>query len=106
MPAPSVTPAPAAKPLSPLEELTGLLREAATLSSVSYLLGWDQETYMPPAGAEGRAEQSALVSALVHERQTSKRVGELIAACEGDKSLTGDAESESAADIREMRRDY
>src|SRR5579862_499797 len=87
-------------------ELCDLSRQAATLSSVESMLNWDQETYMPPAGAGHRAEQQAILAALVHERRTSPRVGELIGACEGDKTLTGDPSSPAAAAVREFRRDY
>jgi carboxypeptidase Taq len=91
---------------TPYLELSDLMRGAATLGSVSALLSWDQETYMPHAGAGARAEQQAIMAALVHERRTSPRVGELIAACEGDMSLVGDPASPTAAAVREFRRDY
>lgn len=86
----------------PYHELRGLLRRAATLASVSALLGWDQETYMPPGGAEGRAEQRSMIATMVHERRTSARVGELIGACEQDSSL----DARERANLREMRRDF
>ena len=82
------------------------LADVATVSSISSLLNWDQETYMPPAGAAQRAEQVGFISALAHERATSPRIGELIAACEGDASLTAVATSPEARNIREMRRDF
>ncbi|HYE02097.1 MAG TPA: carboxypeptidase M32 [Phycisphaerales bacterium] len=85
-------------------ELCGLLKEAATLGSIGSLLGWDQETYMPPAAAGHRAQQQALVAGLVHERQSSPRVGELLQACEADPALRQDPAA--AANLREMRRDY
>jgi carboxypeptidase Taq len=59
---------------------------------------------MPRAGAPLRALQLATLSTLVHERRTDPRVGELIAACEGDADLTADART--AANLREIRRDY
>lgn len=86
-------------------DLCTRLREVATLGSVSALLNWDQETYMPPAGAEGRAEQASLLASIAHERKTDPRIGELIAACEQDTSLTS-PESPTAANLREIRRDY
>jgi carboxypeptidase Taq len=85
-------------------ELMRLTREAATLRSAASLLGWDQETCMPPGAAEFRAEQLALMSSLVHERQTSPRVGELLARCEADGVLAGDPAA--AANLRELRRDF
>ncbi|USO00177.1 MAG: carboxypeptidase M32 [Phycisphaeraceae bacterium] len=91
-------------PTSSYAELCSLKREAATLASVAHLLGWDQETYMPSGGTAGRAEMSAAMAGLIHERETSKRLGELIAACASDKAVqTDDA---AAANVREMRRDY
>jgi carboxypeptidase Taq len=92
------------KDAGPYAELCKLLYDAATLSAVNQLLNWDQETYMPHAAAGNRAEQQAILAALVHERKTSARLGELLAACEGDSALTKNAEF--AANLREVRRDY
>ncbi len=89
---------------SPYAELCLILKQSATLNSIGALLSWDQETYMPHAAGAHRADQSAMVSAMVHERSTSPRVGELIAACESDKSLMAD--SGVSANIREIRRDF
>ena len=86
-------------------ELSALCRDIASLTAIGSLIGWDQETYMPPAGAEGRSDQQALLSGITHERKTSKRFGELLAACEADASLTQPGTIE-AANIRELRRDY
>ncbi len=84
--------------------LCTLLRQASTLGSVSSLVSWDQETYMPKSGAEGRAEQMSMLAGIVHERRTAKRVGELIGECLSDTKLTDDARI--AANLREMKRDY
>ncbi len=89
---------------SAYDELSALGREFLTLGGIAALGSWDQETYMPPGAAGFRGEQQALLAGLVHERRTSKRVGDLIAACESDRSLNGDAPT--AASIREFRRDY
>lgn len=87
-------------------QLCSLLKEVETLGSIGSLLGWDQETYMPGAGGAFRAEQQAVISSLAHEKATSPKIGELLAACESDKSLTSDPLSPTARSIREMRRDY
>jgi len=83
-------------------QLRALQREAATLASVSHLLNWDQETYMPHAAGAGRAEQQSLMAGLVHDRKTSPQLGDLIAACEQDGSL----DARSKASVKEMRRDF
>jgi carboxypeptidase Taq len=85
-------------------ELCAMLREASHLGSIAALLGWDQETYMPEGGNSARGDQKALLAGMIHERRTSSRVGELLAACEADASLTAD--DRIAANLREIRRDY
>lgn len=85
-------------------ELCTFSRETATLRSVEYLLGWDQETYMPDGAVDGRAKQRALLAGMLHDRRTSDEMGDLIGACEGDAELLAD--SAVASDIREFRRDY
>ena len=92
-------PAPAA-----YAELLRLLREAATLHSVTSLVGWDQETQMPPKGSPLRAEQMAILSSLVHARRTSPRLGELLAECEVDPALADDPLA--TANLRGIRRDF
>jgi len=87
-------------------ELCALLRQAAMLDSLRELANWDQETYMPPKGAPARAESQAAIASLVHEQRTSPKVGELLAACEADGSLSVDPTSAVAANLREIRRDY
>lgn len=87
-------------------DLLAQLRDIETLESIGSLLGWDQETYMPPAAASERAEQQAMLSTLAHQRATDPRVGELLSKCEQDPDLTGDPTSEAAANIREIRHDY
>ncbi|MBN2603185.1 MAG: carboxypeptidase M32 [Candidatus Thermoplasmatota archaeon] len=47
-------------------------KELSVLGGIGALLGWDQMTYMPPAGAGERAEQTSLMSKLVHERVISE----------------------------------
>jgi carboxypeptidase Taq len=85
-------------------ELLERMRQVATLNSVANLLSWDQETMMPPKAGEFRAEALASVGRLAHEHATDPRVGELLAACEADRTLG--SRPETRANLREMRRDY
>ena len=87
-------------------ELCGLLEQAATLGSVGALISWDQETYMPHAGAAHRAEQSSLLATLVHQRKTAPRIGELLTQLEADAALQQKSHAEIAACVREARRDF
>lgn len=86
-------------------EFASTLREIALLGSCASVLGWDEQTYMPPGGAEHRANQLALLAGMVHERATSPRLGTLISELE-QSPLAADADSPQAANIREARRDF
>lgn len=92
--------------LSAYDDLLARLKAVETIESVGSLLGWDQETYMPPAAANHRAEQQALLSSLAHERAIDARVGELLRMCENDKNLVGDGTTRAGVNLREIRRDY
>ena len=87
------------------DELVRRCREATVLHSCGDVLGWDERTYMPPAGSPHRAEQMALLARLVHEMATAPRVGELLAAVEGSP-LVKDPDTLEAANVREIRRSY
>ena len=43
-------------------KLLGAYSEIEKLEHIQALLGWDQNTYMPPSAAQSRAEQSALIT--------------------------------------------
>lgn len=60
------------------EELKRILGEVADLRAASAVLDWDQQTYMPPGGAGGRALALSTLSRLAHETFVSDRVGELL----------------------------
>ncbi|HTX91674.1 MAG TPA: carboxypeptidase M32 [Anaerolineales bacterium] len=61
-----------------LQRLKVILAEAADLYNASALLGWDQQTYMPPGGAEGRGYQLGTLGRLAHERMTSPELGQVL----------------------------
>lgn len=86
-------------------ELVDYLRQTATLESCASVLGWDEQTYMPPGGAEHRANQLALLAGMCHERATAPRMGELLDASAG-ASAAADPDSPAAANLREARRDF
>ena len=84
-------------------QLIAQQRELAVLQSCSAVLGWDQQTYMPRAGAGFRGEQLALLAKLCHERATTHLVGECLDQL-GDRAYPAD--SEEAANIHDVRRSY
>ena len=81
------------------------LRELALLGSVNSVLHWDEQTQMPPKGAEHRASQVSLLARMMHERFTSPRIGELLDAA-GDLASKEEASGTVATNVRETRRTY
>ena len=59
-------------------EYTTLMQKAADLNYASAVLGWDQEVYMPPKGAEFRGRQLATLATMAHELLTSDEFGKLL----------------------------
>jgi len=57
---------------------TILLQKAADINYASAVLGWDQEVYMPPKGAEYRGRQLATLASQAHEMVTSDSYGNLL----------------------------
>lgn len=55
--------------------LVAHLTEIETLEGVMGVLGWDEQTYMPPKAAGLRGAQVALLSGLYHDRVTDERIG-------------------------------
>ena len=92
-----------------LARLREIQREIQSLSHAAAALGWDQETYMPAAAVEGRADQLAVLEGLVHERTSSNEVGELLAAMGSNDSQPagdGNLSAVDAALVRETHRAY
>jgi carboxypeptidase Taq len=88
------------------EQLVTHVSEIGLLESTGGILGWDQETMMPPGGLELRSKQLALLARLTHQMATDPRVGEWLAACEADGTLMADPLSDQAVNVRELRRAY
>jgi carboxypeptidase Taq len=88
-----------------LQELRTRLMEVEDLHSAASVLGWDQQTYMPPGGAPARARQSAILQRLAHEKLTDPAVGKLL---EGLQTYERDLpyDSDEASLIRVARRDF
>ncbi len=68
-------------------DLLARLGELSDLGANAALLGWDQQTMMPPGGTEARAQVLATLARLTHERQTDPALGELLHAAEPQDAL-------------------
>jgi carboxypeptidase Taq len=89
----------------PLERLRTTLAEIADLQHAEMLLDWDSRVSMPHAGAAARADASATVGRLAHERFISDEVGTLLEELAPVEEEL-DADSDDASLIRVTRRDW
>ena len=88
-----------------LADLKQRLAEIHDLERASMVLGWDQRTMMPPKGAGVRAEASATLSGLIHERFVDDEIGRLLDRLGGLEEELGH-DSDDASLIRVTRREW
>ncbi len=86
-----------------LETLQAKLKEVKHLRDIESLLGWDQQVFMPPGGAEARAEQMATLSRITHEMFVADEIGALL---EDLAQAQFPYDSDEASLVRVVRRDY
>jgi len=90
------------KPLQQLQERLGKITD---LERISRLLSWDQQTMMPPAGSDHRADHLATLRRAAHELLIADETGRLLDELRPlEESLEPD--SDDAALIRLTRREY
>ncbi|APX25188.1 MAG: carboxypeptidase M32 [Rhodobacteraceae bacterium] len=87
--------------MSAFQDLMQFERDTGALAQVAGRLGWDQEVMMPPGAGEQRADEMAVMEAMLHARRTDPRVGEWLAVID-----PGDLDDEGAAMVRQIRRTY
>lgn len=87
------------------QSLRERLAQVQNLHYASGLLGWDQQTYMPPRGAQVRAEQLATLDRMAHELFTSDAIGTLLSELENESANIA-YDSDEASLLRVTRRDY
>ena len=88
-----------------LAQLKTKLAEISDLGQAAALLGWDQQTYMPPAAAEARGNQQAALGRVIQEMSVAPELGKLLE----DLKLYGeslDPDSDDARLIKVNARDY
>ena len=76
------------------------LGELADLRHAEDLADWDSRTFMPPGGAEARADVVATLTRITHERFTADEIGELL------DGLAGTDDEVDAALVRLTRREW
>ncbi len=88
-----------------LVELRERLQEIDDLKHVNDVLNWDQNTYMPIGGAQGRARQMATIEKIRHARSSDSDLGELLSELQNYASNLS-YDSDDAALIRVAQRDF
>ena len=88
-----------------LGELREQLAELTDLQGAAALLAWDQNTFMPPGGADARADQMATLERLAHARLVDPALGRLLDALE-PWAAGLDPDSDDARLVRWTRRDH
>lgn len=86
-----------------------LSRTAQTLSSISQLLDWDQETYMPSDAAQARSEQQRILAGIIHRERTGeeyKRALEKLIDIQTGNVLVDELSAAQKAALKMWRRDY
>lgn len=88
-----------------LRELRVHLGEVEDLRYAAGMLGWDQQTMMPPRGGATRAEALATLERITHEMFVGAQTGRLLDAAEG--ALNGASpDSDDASLVRVTRRHW
>ncbi len=89
------------------QQLRQRAAEVSRYGAAAGLLGWDQETYMPPKGQAARTRQLSALAELIHRLSTGPEVGEWLTQAEADMEAQGwDPDSDAARFLKVARRDY
>ncbi len=81
------------------------VRQIGLLGSVEELLGWDERTLMPMAGAEHRAEQMTLLSGMIHDRWLDPQLADWLSELT-ESPLAADPASDTGATIGDIARQH
>ncbi len=88
-----------------VQQLKAHMADIVRLNQIAALLGWDQQTMMPPGAAESRAEHLATISKIAHEMFVDEKTGKLLQ--EAAAEVQGmDYDSDEAALVRVVQHDY
>ncbi|TWT88790.1 Thermostable carboxypeptidase 1 [Pseudobythopirellula maris] len=87
------------------EKLCEHARQTAVLATALNVLEWDERTQMPRAAGPYRAEQSAYLAGLIHERETDPARGDWLAELV-ESPLADDPHGDTGCVIRQLKRRF
>ncbi len=90
---------------SDYEKLVGLMVEREHVAGAVMLLDWDAQVNMPPKGAKGRGQTTAVLSGILHDKLVSKEYSELLLKLH-KAFVGGQLNEDQAAVVRESYRVY
>ncbi len=88
-----------------LAQLKAQVTQIYDINAAVSVLYWDQATYMPPAGAEARGRQMALLREMAHQKLTDPQLGQLLEDLRPEEK-TVPYDSPEGSLIRMARRNY
>ncbi len=81
------------------------IREIQDITVSVGIMEWDQKVHMPVKGSADRARQVATMSRLIHEKQTSQEMGQLLEDAEKEME-SNDLDSYEAVLIKKVRKQF
>jgi len=84
------------------QEYREKMRFLADIRNASALLQWDQETYLPPKGAQFRGQQISTLSELSHRLFSEEALGDLLNELINDSTLS----EEEKRNVQRTKEDY
>jgi len=84
------------------QEYREKMRFLADIRNASALLQWDQETYLPPKGAQFRGQQISTLSELSHRLFSEEALGDLLNELINDSTLA----DEEKRNVQRTKEDY
>ncbi len=86
-------------------QIRAFVGDTAKLEAAVALLEWDDRTYLPSCGGAYRADQTTLLSGMIHRRLTDAHLGEMLQQL-SSSDLVKDPNSPIGASIRVMLKDF
>ncbi len=91
--------------MSTYEDMLEISEQLRNIQRALYLLAWDERTYMPEGGIEGRSESKAELSQIYHQKLTSEKTKKIIDEL-NKESAQAEMDEVQKASVREMTRDF
>jgi len=86
------------------EKYAAHMSKIADIQNAAGVLNWDQETYMPPKGANFRAQQLSTLAGIGHELSISDELGKLLEELSKDNTLNEKQKRNSKQSLKNYKQ--